>query len=382
LSGLRPGKTGIYDLETPVRTHMPDVVFLPQHFRNNGYFTARVDKVFHIGRDDALSWDISEEPGRRDGRPPNRPVYTPQEIDALRLEPHIIGQGKLSGGSGEMGTWMIVDLPDEKLMDGMTAAWICGLLEKGVSVGKPFFVAAGFRRPHLPWIAPKKYFDMYPPDQIEAPDRFHTDGPEKLMDEHIWREGLAAYYACTSFMDAQVGKLLDKLDELKLWDDTVVVLFGDNGYCLGEKNNHFGKGNLYERSLQVPLIIAAPGAEGNGTGSEHVVELLDIYPTLAAQCGLGEPASGLDGRDLSPLLEKSSERWADYAVGVARSRRPEGFRASIRNERYRYNEAADGEAQALYDLQKDPLEQENLINSEKAAAIQKEMRQMLHRVRG
>jgi uncharacterized sulfatase len=264
--------------------------------------------------------------------------------------------------------------------------------------GKPIFLAVGFFRPHTPYVAPQKYFDLYPIDEIRLPyapsdDRrdipvaafaHNCPVPNYGLDRPLLRQATQAYYACVSFVDAQVGRLLDALDRLGLSDDTIVVFWSDHGYHLGEHNGVWQKRTLFEQGARAPLIIRAPGMTGNGTACRSVVEFVDIYPTLTSLAGIDSP-SDLDGRDLTPLLRDPLAPWDGLAVTQvlrpADNRLPEPVMGcSIRTDRWRYTEWAGGDAGLeLYDHHSDPMEFHNLAvePDEAATAVIRRLRPLL-----
>jgi uncharacterized sulfatase len=381
LTGRRPDTTRIFDLSTDFRkTSLPDVVTLPQLFMNNGYYAARVGKIFHYGNpgqigtnglDDPKSWNDRVNPRGRDKDDEKKLVnYTPKR------------------GLGSALCFLAAEGTDEEQTDGKVAAETIKLLEK--NKGRPFFLAAGFYRPHCPYIAPKKYFDLYPLDRITLP-REPAGHREKLLapatastrpyplfgvTEAQAREAKRAYYAAITFVDAQVGKLLDALDRLGLADKTVVVFWSDHGYHLGE-HGLWMKQSLFEESARVPLIVAAPGRKGNGKGCPRTVELLDLYPTLAELAGLPAP-KGLEGANLKPLLDNPAAEWKRPAfTQVWRGSFP-GH--SVRTERWRYTEWANGKQGAeLYDHDADPRELHNLAGDAKHAAVVKDLRALVRK---
>jgi uncharacterized sulfatase len=350
LSGMR--KTSIYDRSTN-RLSTDDVLWMPQYFRQQGYHTARVDKVFHIGRDIPECWHISEEGPRVDGEPVR--VYTPSELEKLGLQDKLRNQQRIKQIiRGEGMLWGEVDVEDEQLPDGMTARRAVELLGTMATGDRPFFLGVGFRRPHLPWYVPPRYFEMYPPESIQLPPS--QPGVERVAED-VHRAGMRAYYAALTFMDTQLGLLLDAMDRLDLWDSTAVVLFGDNGYALGERDNFFSKWPPYESATVVPLIVAAPGAPLNGRASDHVVELIDMFPSLVDYCGLPRP-EGPVGRSFLPLLDGQDADWVDYGI----TEYDDADQNGIRSSRYRYTESATGDPVMLFDLETDPYEHRNLVD--------------------
>lgn len=367
LTGYRPDVTGVYDLQKKFRENIPGSITLPQLFMNNGYFSARVGKIYHYGvpndigtngLDDSISWNKRVNPRGRDKTEENR---------LTNLTPQIPLGAALS--------YWIADGTDDEQTDGIAAKEAIGILED--SKGKPFFLAVGFYRPHCPFVAPKKYFDLYPLDKIPLQNvtpKEWDDKPEAAkwtnplnygLDEIKQREVLRAYYASISFMDAQVGKLLDALDRLELTGNTIIVFLSDHGYNTGQ-HGQWQKQSLFEHSARTPLIIAVPGLT-SGKSSGRTVELLDIYPTLAELCNLKAPAN-LQGKSLVPLLKNSSANWDKPAYTQVRrvlNRGKENQRfimgRSVRTERWRYTEWDEGkEGIELYDYQTDPKEFSNL----------------------
>jgi len=369
LTGLRPDTTKIFELQTDFRKKtLPDVVTLPQLFGDNGYFVARVGKIFHYGNpgqigtnglDDEKSWQKRFNPKGRD------------KTEEAKIVNHTKGRGL-----GSSLSFLAAEGTDEEQTDGLVANQTIQLLEENKD--RPFFIAAGFYRPHCPYVAPKKYFDMYPLEQVpfKVEPKSHLDRllkpaisnvapfPNYGLDEAKLREAKRAYYATISFTDAQVGKLLDALDRLNLTENTIVVFWSDHGYLLGE-HGLWMKQNLFEPSARVPLIVAAPGQKSKGIGSPRTVELLDLYPTLADLAGLKPPAT-LHGETLRPLLaDAKAPRDRPAFTQVWRG----GFAGhSVRTERWRYTEWDNGKrGSELYDHDADPGEYTNLASDPRHA---------------
>jgi choline-sulfatase len=381
LTGRRPNATGVLTnprqnnpLSPHFREKLPEAVTLPQLFRTNGWFAARVGKLYHYGvpdtigtggLDDYPSWDLTINPRGRD-----REVH--DRIFSLR-----------PGQFGGTVSWLADDAPDTEYTDGIAAAEAVRLLERFKRNGQSFFLAVGFYRPHTPYVAPKRYFDLYSRDRIDLPklsdaDRSRTPEAayrsalkeQDAMTDDQRREAIQAYWASITFMDAQVGHVLDALDRLGLSDSTIVVLTSDHGYHLGD-HGLWQKMSVFERSARVPLIIAAPGASARGATARGVTELVDLYPTLADLSGL-KPKAPVDGVSLVPMLRDPATTVKDAAFTQVRN----GY--SVRTDRWRYIEWEGGEQGAqLYDMDKDPAETTNLAKDAQHAATVNDLRARL-----
>lgn len=359
LSGRRPEQTKMFGNEGDSRTpSLKDAAFMPEYFKRQGYFTARVGKVFHIGRDVPECWDVTEE-----GTPGNQIIYQPSEPEKLGLSGNMVDKGELDGDAGEKGTWGKLDAGDERLVDGIISRRIASLIDGAAKGEQPFFIACGFRRPHQPWIAPEEFYDRYDPSAVPLPEAAPVPlpgGKQKpaAASAESRRAAKRGYFACVSFMDRQLGRVLEAMDRNNLWGSTAVVLIGDNGYLLGSRNGYWGKGIPYEEACGVPMIVVAPGREG-GRVCRRVVEYVDLYPTLVDLAGL--PArKDLAGRSLRPLLDDPGAPWDHPAFSIgAREGKPAWL--AVSTERYRYVEyAAASQAAELYDMRADPKEWKNL----------------------
>jgi len=389
LTGYRPDKTGVASLESNFRDQLPQAVTLPQLFKNHGYFSGRAGKIFHYGvpddigtdgQDDTISWNQRVNPRGRDKT---------EEAKIINLTPNRPLGSSLSYYAA-LGR-------DEEQTDGLVATAVINMMRAHKS--QPFFLAAGFFRPHCPYVAPKKYFDLYPLDKVQLPEERADDWarkPEaaKWTKPLNWdlppekrREALRAYYASITFMDAQVGRLLTALDSLGLRDNTIIVFWSDHGYNVGQ-HGQWMKQSLFEHAARTPLLIAVPGLT-KGVPSARPVELLDIYPTLAQLCQLPAPAD-LQGASLVPLLQKPAAPRARAAyTQVLRGPNKLDPTAkkilgrSVRTERYRYTEWNEGaEGTELYDYQTDPHEFNNLARDPAQAARVHELAALLRQSYG
>jgi uncharacterized sulfatase len=374
MTGLRPDTTKVYELVTHFRCTVPDAVTLPQLFRQNGYFAARVGKIYHYGvpgdigsggLDDWRSWNQAINPRGRD-----------------KDEEHLLVNHTPKRGLGSSLSFLAAEGADEEQTDGIVASETIRLLEKHRN--RPFFIAAGFYRPHCPYIAPRKYFDLYRLADIRVPrvpeDQQKTVPEPALQSTTPWpwfgvteaqaAEAILAYYAAISFADAQVGRILDAIDRLRLLENTTIVLWGDNGYHLGE-HGLWKKQSLYEGSARVPLIVAGAGVGARGSACRRTVESVDVYPTLAELCGL-PPPNNLQGVSLRPLLDNPRAEWTRPAfTQVVRPKRT-GY--SVRTERWRYTEwRGDAPACELYDYESDPGELKNLAGDGRHQSVIAEM---------
>jgi len=390
MTGLRPDQIKVYDLDRHFRDELPEVVTLPQAFQQAGYFAGRVGKIYHYnvpasigtdGFDDPPSWMQTINPIGRDKE---------EESLIFNAEPHRKISGALS--------WLAAEGKDEEQTDGMIATEAIRLM--GSKRQEPFFLAVGFFRPHTPYVAPRKYFDLYPLEQLRLPfapadDRVdiptaafahNCPVPNYNLPKKTLLQATQAYYACVSFIDAQVGRLLNALDRLKLAENTIVVFWSDHGYHLGEHNGIWQKRTLFEQGARAPLIVRAPGQSGNGTSSPRVVEFVDLYPTLTGLAGIQAP-KGLAGRSLETLLQDPIAKWDGLAI--TQILRPADKRlanpvmgCSIRTERWRYTEWANGEAgKELYDHQADPMEFNNLAvdPDEQAVRVMQRLQPLLRK---
>ncbi len=352
---------------TAFRSKLPDVVTLPQLFRENGYFTARVGKIFHARTetDDPKAWDSKSDPkGTAQGKK---------------------GQGRnLTGGSVKWCRWLAADGDDEDQPDGQIAAEAVRLLERHRD--DSFFIAVGFHKPHDPFVAPKRYFDLYRLEQMELvrdPADRSAEHPQSIgsswkkdfdrFGDRERREFMHAYYAGTSFTDAQVGKLMAAMDRLGLWRNTTVVFFSDHGYQLGD-HGWWNKNTLYEPSARSPMIVATPEMT-KGASCSRIVEFVDIYPTLADLHGLSAPGN-LAGTSFGPLLRDPNLPWKKAAFTQVQRGAIAGH--SVRTVRWRYTEWDRGKQGAeLYDHDSDEGEYYNLASNPEHVGTIEKLRKML-----
>ncbi len=362
LTGTRPDTTKVWDLATHFRKAIPDIVTLPEQFKSNGYFTQSMGKIFHHGFDDPQSWSV--------------PSTFPKAL--------FNAGGAKKEGRGP--AFLATDGADNELHDGdladMAVTSLRGMKEKN----QPFFLAVGFIRPHLPFISPKKYWDLYDPAKIPlAPNPFRPkdasgysivsggeihsyDGVPK--DQHFpddyARQAKHGYYAAVSYVDAQIGRVVDELDHLGLRESTIIVLWGDHGWKLGE-HDAWAKHSNVENDTHAPLLVSVPGTAGVGKKCPALVEFVDIYPTLSELAGLPKPATA-EGFSFKPLLDDPTKAWKSAAF--SQYPRKNGKRNlmgySMRTDRYRLttwvlkDDVKTVDAVELYDHQTDPQENTNI----------------------
>ncbi len=429
LTGLRPETIQIYELEVFVRTHMPDVVTLPQLFKQNGYESRSIGKIFHVtngNHEDDISWSThdwqspkDDQPQAKARKPAAKPALAPGEDFDLNaqatVQPKVKQQasaGRTKSGRRKVGAepyepradmlpYESPDVADNALLDGQIA-------DKAVSVmneikDKPFFLAVGFHKPHMPWVAPKRFWDMYRDDDIHLAEyqqlpagapafasneagefRSYKGVPkEGPIRESMQREAVHSYYACISYTDTEIGRVLAELDRLGLRRNTVIILWGDHGYQLGEHGT-WNKRTNWEVAARVPLIISVPGQQHAGEKTSALVELLDMYPTLTQLCQLDPPA-GLEGRSFVPLLRKPDLKWKNAAFTTYHKPLPEmgtGFGRAMRTDRYRFVEWSGAKSMRkvyeLYDEQADPLEKTNIADLPENAGLVAKLTEQLH----
>jgi iduronate 2-sulfatase len=437
LTGTRPDTTKVWDLVTHFRAALPDVVTLPQHFKQGGYFVQGMGKIYHGGLDDPPSWSVPWQN-------PKAPVYALPENVALSQKNV---QGEPDGESGDNsgaapGSYSLpktnasgkspvagdtanqnpgekakkgkktpnapnsrgpiyecADVPDNTYTDGKVADLAIQTLREISKKPEPFFLAVGFIKPHLPWVAPKKYWDLYDPARIAlAPNPFlpidapayavlPNDGevraykgvpPSGHIPDDIARKLKQAYFAGVSYTDAQVGKVLAELDRLHLRTNTIIVLWGDHGWKLGE-HDAWGKHSNVENDVNAPLIFSAPGMKTAGKHTDALVEFVDIYPTLCELAGLPLPGH-LEGASLKPLLDDPKRPWksaafSQYPRNAGKTGAGQLMGYAMRTDRYRFvvwvgrTDHSKVDAVELYDHQTDPQENYNVAKKPENAGL-------------
>jgi arylsulfatase A-like enzyme len=374
MTGLYPEQNGVTKLRRLFRNYVPDAITMSQHFMNNGYTAARVGKIYHydnpngvgtIGHDDKASWEERIYPRGRDK----------DEEDLI----HRIADKNLGGTM----SWLAAEGTDLEQTDGMVATESIQLMKKYAASEQPFFLAVGFFKPHTPYVAPKKYFEMYDPAEIEVPrvpaDYFSTiplpavktltiKKEQINLPEATKRDAMHAYYATITFMDAQIGRVVDALEELGLRDNTIILFGSDHGYHMGE-HDHFQKQTLFEDAGRVPLILSAPGMKARGQRTQSLVEMIDFYRTLSELAGLDEPPSYVQGISLKPILDNPETVIRDSAL----MQHHQG--QTLRTKRYRYTYWPDTEGlnAELYDRLSDPAEMVNLAGDPNYRDVQEEL---------
>ena len=379
LSGLYPDRTRILRNKVRIRETLPDVVTMPQHFAAHGYATGRIGKLYHYGvprdigtagHDDPASWQRTFNPYGRDKI---------DEDQVFTLRPGQFG-GTLS--------WLAADGTDAEQTDGVGAARAADWLREYAEADTPFFLAVGFYRPHTPYVAPEKYFDLYDPESIDVPPvpaGYHDTLPgpavktltrkkdQNDLSDELARQAIAAYWASNTFVDARVGQVLDALDETGLADSTIVVFTSDHGYHMGE-HGFYQKPTLFENAARVPLIVRVPGgASGVAAG---MAEMVDLYPTLADLCGLPVPER-LAGDSLAATVREPATASRDDALTQTLVGKTTGY--SLRTDRWRYTSwGSDGHAGVeLYDHRSDPAEMHNLADDPATESVRQRLSQRL-----
>ncbi|MCC6699731.1 MAG: sulfatase [Candidatus Hydrogenedentes bacterium] len=402
MTGLRPDTLRVYENQTHFRETVHDAVTIPQSFHKAGYFVARVGKIYHYGvpsqigtsgLDDPESWEQVVNPKGRD-------IDDIGMVEVLQLAPDgtaTTATGKKLTDTGGTLSWLAAEGGDSEQTDGKGAAAAIQLLEACAKNARPFYLAVGFYRPHTPFIAPKSYFAQYLRDEITVPEvppdlamRFPAAAlsrqkpAEVAMSDALRRQAIQAYYASTTFMDAQVGHVLAALEELDLANNTIVVFHSDHGYHLGEKNL-WQKMSVYEESARVPLVISVPGNRNGGRACARPVEIVSLHKTLTDLCGIAAGPK-TEGHSMRPLVENPRAEWEHAAFSqVTRGGRaggsagaPQIMGRSVRTQRWRYTEWDEGRAGAeLFDHAHDPMEMSNLAGAARFRQQETELRVLL-----
>lgn len=401
LTGWAPDHSGVYTNQHWWRPAHPEIATLPMHMRANGYHVAGAGKVFHHtpGFNPPDQWQeysplVFDDPWDRAAYP---------EVDDEAAPPHHPLNG-ITPFVHEFD-WGVLDKPESAYGDQVAVQWATAFLKR--EHDKPFFLAVGTFRPHLPWYSPRRFFGRYPRERIRLPeiadsDLEHLPVPaqelaahrredfERVLDHGKWEEAVQAYLAAISFGDELFGDVLSALDSSRYAENTIVIFYSDNGFHVGEKR-HWHKSTLWERGTHVPFVIRPPrtgastgeasaGSEGPAPWSAAVgssarvgrpVSLLDIYPTICDLCGIPQPGSGLDGRSLLPLLSDADRSWDHPAVSTFLP-----GNAAVRSEEWRYIRYHDG-GEELYNRREDPLEEHNRAGERELGSIKRELAEFL-----
>jgi iduronate 2-sulfatase len=418
LTGTRPDTTKVWDLKTHFRKALPDVVTLPQNFKNHGYFVQGMGKIYHGGLNDRPSWSVPwqnpkavtyalpENAALNSGKPESDPDGNQGSGSGTALSsyslPGSAGSNQVSTAGASRAVNLVAgdidparyhsrgpayecaDVPDNTYTDGKVADLAVKTLREISQRPEPFFLAVGFIKPHLPFVSPKKYWDLYDETKIElapnpfppknAPDyailsigelRLYHDVPLSHVPDDLARRLKHGYYAGVSYIDAQVGKVLDELDRLGLSRNTIVILWGDHGWKLGE-HDAWAKHSNCENDANAPLIVSVPGMKNASARTGALVEFVDIYPTLSELAGLPLPKY-LEGTSFKPLLDNPKLPWKTAAFSqYPRTQRGGLMGYSMRTDRYRFtvwvdrNDCTKVDAVELYDHQKDQQENTNI----------------------
>lgn len=380
MTSLRPQTLGIYDLGTNFRQSRPDAITMAQHFHQSGYKTQALGKIMHVGHgnnEDKASWDVPHFQGKTIG-------YAKKENQAPTREGALFDNKRpdqLPRGAATESA----DVSDDTYSDGQIAAEAIRRLQAAKTDKQPFFLAVGFLKPHLPFVAPKRYWDLHDPAKLPQPERLtppdgapsyapqfggelrnYADMPtgSTPLSPELTRHLIHGYYAATSYMDAQLGKVLDELKKLDLEKNTIVALWGDHGWHLGD-HGMWCKHTNYEQAARIPLLVAIPS--GKATHAKAMVETVDLYPTLVELAGL--PArEGLDGKSFAAVVRGTADKHREFATHVYPRQNMIG--RAVRDERYRLVEWKKPGAEAstaeyeLYDYQADPGETKNLATTQ------------------
>ncbi|MDA0284441.1 MAG: sulfatase, partial [Planctomycetota bacterium] len=383
MTGIRPARSRFVSYLARADQHAPGVTTFNTQFRKNGYYTVSLGKVFHHATDNAKGW--------------SEPAWRPNDIPWYQSpENHELHTRRQKQGSRNRGpAWESAEVPDNAYADGVIADRAIADLRRLNEREEPFFLAVGFLKPHLPFIAPRKYWELYDHEKIQLLENYHVpiDAPKESIhssgemrayagipakgpvSEETARHLIHGYYACVSYADAQIGKLLDELDRLEISDNTIVVLWGDHGWNLGE-HTLWCKHSCYETSMQIPLVVRAPGIKG-GQRRSGLIESIDLYPSLCELAGLPLP-DHLQGRSFATLMKVADSDWKSAAVGRFQNG------DTIRTDAFRFTEYTDKNgkrtSQMLYDHNANPHETVNVVKAEADSA--KELAGKLNDLKG
>lgn len=371
LTGLTPESIGILDNRTPLQNVLGDKVTMPHLFKQNGFHTMGLGKIFHghdRGHGDAKAWD----------------EYYVFETTELGKQGE---QRNMTDGVLPWCHWQAAEGEDEDQQDGQVTQKAVELIK--TKRDKPFFLAVGLHKPHDPFIAPKKYFDMYPLEECTPPELpegwepaygHSLPGETKTFNkftDNDKREFLRSYYACSSFMDAQVGKLLKALKESGQMENTLIVLFGDHGYHLGE-HNWWNKVTVFEKGTNAPFIVAGNSVVKKGVKSNSMFEFIDIYPTLAEVMQLKNTPNHLEGLSFASLLSNPNQEFRTEVRATTMRGKMAG--KMVKNKDWRYIEWDNGEkGRELYDQKNDPIEYFNLADNPEYITVIEEMKTLLNK---
>ena len=401
MTGTRPDTTKVWDLETHFRAALPDVVTLGQHFKHHGYFVQGMGKIYHGSLDDPATWSVPWQTPKAAGyaRPENLVTKgsASEKLDDAAKTPGVKKKKQPVARNSRGPAFEATDVPDNTFQDGKVAELAVSTLRDLSKKPEPFFLAVGFVRPHLPFVSPQKYWDLYDPAKIQlAPNKFrpkdapdyailpggemrsYRDVPDGSIPDDLARQLKHGYYAAISYMDAQVGKVLDEIERLGLRENTIVILWGDHGWKLGE-HDAWCKHSNSENDTNAPLLLSVPRMKNAGVRTNAMVEFVDIYPTLAELAGLPLPKH-LEGTSFKPVLDHPQRPWKSAAFSqYPRSANSSSLGTlmgySMRTDRYRFTvwvarkDHAKIDAIELYDHETDPQENTNIAQVPANAAL-------------
>jgi len=375
MSGLRPSTTGVYNNGTDWRQVIPDVTTLPLHFRANGYYAAGAGKIYHDSYRRPSDWDDYLPAGASEADEGDTPGATKKK---LKKQAEAAGSDAPNDGVGGI-KFKPLNCDDKDMVDYVTVSYC--LKQLAQPHDKPLFLACGIHKPHMPWDVPKKYYEMYPLEKIELPKVLENDLADvppagvamaKPWGDHAailksgrWKDAVQGYLAAITFCDAMVGRLLDGFDKSAYRDNTIICLWSDHGWHLGEKE-HWRKFALWEEATHSPFVMAVPGLTKPGSVCQRTTDYMSIYPTLCDLCGLPIPKH-VQGASIRPLLENPAAPWEHPAQTT------HGFQNhAVRTEQWRYIRYANGDEE-LYNEQTDPLEWTNLAKDEHYSSVKAEL---------